>query len=181
MKPCVLLDMWQLFEPALAVWALVRLLPRVNPANCWQKGIKKRTNIWGLLPIFDGWHSLNWPDVLDQLVVAWERLQTLLTLMRLHLGQFSINTYFNCFLQKLNFAEITFCWKLISPLVGPQALRPSQVALQSWSSNTEENTYQALAKITPQTLQQQKRSESIFWFSQCRKYRYQWCNTYSRY
>ena len=39
MKPCVLLDMWQLLKPALAVRTLVWLLPRVNPVD--KKVIKR--------------------------------------------------------------------------------------------------------------------------------------------
>ena len=53
----MLLNVGELFEPAVAVRALVRLLPGVNA------------------------------DVLHQLVVRGERLQTLLALVRLHVAR----------------------------------------------------------------------------------------------
>lgn len=58
-EPGVLLDVRQLFESPITIRTFVRLLTRVNS------------------------------DVLHQLVVAREGLETLLTLMRLHLGSAS--------------------------------------------------------------------------------------------
>ena len=58
MKPCVLLDMWQLLKTALAVRTLVRLLPRVNPVH--KKGIKKRKTFKVLCIFFNDWQQLTW-------------------------------------------------------------------------------------------------------------------------
>lgn len=56
MQPCMLLHMTELFEPPVTVGALIRLLPSMDP------------------------------NVLDELVVRAEGLQTLLALVGLHLA-----------------------------------------------------------------------------------------------